>query len=138
MARPRLAVAALGLMTLVGGAVLALSLARAHPSEELPTVLQTVALGDSAPRVPQATTQPAPSKGLGLDMPQRPFKGQVLPPCKGVETEIELTPGRKDTRSCWIKVDAAAEKCQVNGYEYKGSCYLPSHPSQQLPQSIGP
>jgi hypothetical protein len=71
-------------------------------------------------------------------MPKRPFTGQLLPPCQGLEVEIELTPGRKDTRSCWIEVKANTEKCKAKGYEYRGGCYLPTYPSPKLPQSIGP
>jgi hypothetical protein len=142
---------ALGLTAAAGGAVVALcAVWLAYPSEQRHTPAQqvraadkedsgTVALGDSAPRVPMATTTPAAaSKGLGLDMPKRPFTGQLLPPCQGLEVEIELTPGKKDTRSCWIKVDANAEKCKAKGYEYRGGCYLPTYPSPKLPQSIGP
>jgi hypothetical protein len=71
-------------------------------------------------------------------MPDRPFAGQVLPPCQGFEVEIELTPGKKDTQSCWVPVKATAEQCKPKGYEYKGGCYVPSYPSRKMPQSIGP
>jgi serine/threonine protein kinase len=139
-------VAALGLAAAVGGAALAISSAwRVHPREDPPREAQqareegrgTVALGDSAPAVPEApSSQPTSSKGLGLDMPKRPLPGQVLPPCRGVDVEIELTPGRKDTRSCWIEVKATAEKCKENGYEHRGGCYVPRYLPPRLPQSI--
>jgi predicted Ser/Thr protein kinase len=98
-----------------------------------------VALGDSASQAPEATTmRPVASTGLGLEMPRRPFNGQLVPPCQGLEVEIELTPGQKDTRSCWIEVKATPEKCKTKGYEYRGGCYLPTYPSPKVPQSIGP
>jgi hypothetical protein len=135
---------ALGLTAAVGGALVALcAVWLAYPSEQHHTLGQgdrgTVALGETASLAPEATTtRPDAAKGLGLDMPGRPFTGQLVPPCQGLEVEIELTPGRKDTRSCWIKVDATAEKCKTKGYEYRGGCYLPTYPSPKLPQSIGP
>ncbi len=149
--RPTLVRVALGLAAAVGGAVAALfAVWLAQPREQRPTLAQQVraaeqedssrvATGDSAPLLPPATsTRPDASKGLGLEMPKRPFTGQLLPPCQGLEVEIELTPGRKDTRSCWIEVKATAEKCKQKGYEYKGGCYLPTYPSPKVPQSIGP
>jgi hypothetical protein len=150
-ARPALAPVALGLTAAVGGAVLTLcGVWLVLPREQRPPPAQqvrsadtedtgTVALGDTDPRLPEATTtRPATSEGLGLEMPKKPFTGQLLPPCKGLEVEIELTPGKKDTRSCWIRVYGDGEKCKANGYEYRGGCYLPAYPSPKLPQSIGP
>jgi serine/threonine protein kinase len=143
--------AALGLATAVGCAVVAISTARkGNPREEQLRVVQqspeenkevrdTVALGDSCPLVSEVRfAPPASSQGFGLEMPKRPFPGQMLPPCKGVNVVIELTPGRSDTRSCWVEVKAPPEKCKENGYEYKGGCYLPSPLPQKLPQSIRP
>jgi hypothetical protein len=137
---------ALGLAAAVGSAVVALcAVWLAHSREPRPIPVQqensaTVALGETTPLEPvAAATKPAPSKGLGLEMPNRPFAGQQLPPCdRDLEVEVELTPGKKDTRSCWIKVYIADEKCKTKGYEYRGGCYLPTYPSPKLPQSIGP
>ncbi|MFL5346881.1 MAG: serine/threonine protein kinase [Hyalangium sp.] len=99
-----------------------------------------VAVGDAGPLVANiSSSHRAPSMGLGLDMPKKPLPDQQLPPCQeGFEVEIELTAGQKDTRSCWIKVDARADKCKTKGYEYKGGCYLPMYPPVKLPQSAQP
>jgi predicted Ser/Thr protein kinase len=144
--RPALVLAALGLAAAVGGAILAVSTEwTGHPRE--PEVCAenkeegcTVALGDTArwtPEVPD--TKSTSSKALALEMPKQPFPGQQLPPCASeVEVEIELTPGRKNTRSCWFKIEATAEGCRKKGYEYRGGCYAPSYATQRLPQSIGP
>jgi hypothetical protein len=139
---------AIGLATMVRGAVFVLLAQWMEFSREnQPAVVQgtgradkgTAALGDTAPPVPEATTtRPEAGQGRGLDMPRRPFPGQLIPPCKGLEVEIELTLGKKDTRNCWIKVDATAEKCKAKGYEYRGGCYLPTYPSPKVPRSIGP
>ncbi len=101
-----------------------------------------VALGDAGPLVANITSPhraPAPSMGLGLNMPKKPLPGQQLPPCQeGFEVEIELTEGKKDTRSCWIEVKASSAQCKTKGYEYKGGCYLPMYPPVKLPQSAQP
>jgi hypothetical protein len=98
-----------------------------------------VALGDSGPLTAGTPAHRAPPTGLRLDMPKKPLPGQQLPPCyEGFEVEIELTEGNKDTRSCWLKVDAQAGKCKVKGYEYKGGCYVPVYPPFQIPQSAKP
>jgi serine/threonine-protein kinase len=137
--RPRLVLAALGLATAVGGAVLAISSQMTVQPHEHQPGDAVVALGDAASQASDApTSQPEQSQEIRLDMPKGPFPGQVLPPCKGIEVEIELTPGRKDTRSCWIKADTTPEKCRENGYEYRGGCYRPSYPPPRVPQSIGP
>jgi len=142
----------LGLAAAVGSAILTLpAWWRANSSEERPRVAQethdadvsdggATALGDTAPLVSAATTTPPASPvGLGLDMPKRPFTGQRLAPCdRDIEVEIELIPGKKDTRSCWVKLDVHAERCKTKGYEYKGGCYLPSYPPPKLPQSVWP
>jgi serine/threonine protein kinase len=100
-----------------------------------------VALGDSRALTANLSPPRRPlSTGLGMDMPKKPLPGQQLPPCReGFEDEIELTADQKDTRCCWVKVDAnRAAKCKTNGYEYKGGCYLPVYPPFQLPQSAKP
>ncbi len=99
-----------------------------------------VALGDAGPLVVTITSaQRASSMGLGLDMPKKPLPGQRLPPCReGFEVEIELTEGKKDTRSCWIKGSMSASACKASGYEYRGGCYAPSYPPPKLPQSEQP
>jgi serine/threonine protein kinase len=148
--RPALMLTALGLAAAGSGAVLVFS-AGWQPQEEPPPVAQqvraplkkdgkTVALGDTvSPESEPNTTEPVPSKALALDMPERPFTGQQLPPCdRDFEVEIELTPGKKNTRSCWLEFKATAEGCKKRGYVYKGGCYLPSYPPSKLPRSIGP
>jgi hypothetical protein len=72
---------------------------------------------------------------VGLDMPPRPFKGQHLAPCGKLAREIQMRDG---SRACWIKIDATAEVCKTEGYEWKGGCYLPSIPSQREPSSVLP
>jgi predicted Ser/Thr protein kinase len=137
---------ALGLAAAAGGAVLALcAMWLAYPREDRSTPVQqedsaTVALGETTLLEPVATaTKPTPSTGLGLEMPKRPFTGQQLPPCdRDLEVEVELTPGKKETRSCWIRVYTATGTCKTKGYEYRGGCYLPSYPPPKVPQSIGP
>jgi hypothetical protein len=97
------------------------------------------ALGDSSDPVSAATGTEASSRGLGLDMPKKPFPGQRLPPCReGFEVDIELTQGQKNTRSCWFKVDVSVTACKVHGYEYRGGCYAPSYPPPKVPQSVRP
>jgi hypothetical protein len=142
--RPALVPAVLGLAAAVGGVVFVLSDGwPGHPREELlaaDTNGCTVALGDSAPRIPVvAGAKPTSSNELTLEMPKEPFTGQQLPPCdQGFEVEIELIPGKKNTRSCWFKIEATAEACKKKGYEYRGGCYVPSYPSPKVPRSIGP
>jgi len=137
--RHRLVLAALGLATAAGGAVLAMSLlSTGNPFEHQPSNT-VVALGDAVAQVSEdSTSQTDQSQRIGLEMPKEPFPGQVRPPCKGVEVELELTPGKRETRSCWLEVRATAERCKENGYEHKGGCYRPSYPPPRLPQSIGP
>ncbi|MDY7227166.1 serine/threonine protein kinase [Hyalangium rubrum] len=134
----------------VGGAFLAaVTWWMVQPREQSPSEVQqehvsdeesegTVALGDTGQPVPTTEgAQRAQPSGIGLEMPKRPFPGQVVPPCKkGFEAEIELTPGKKETRSCWIEVKAAEGLCKPNGYEYRGGCYLPVYPPAKLPQSV--
>jgi hypothetical protein len=147
--RPAFVAVALGLAGAVGCATLAFFIRTQLYEEQLAPARgvhvthreggDTVALGDTAPQVTEPlATEPSPSQGIALDMPKRPLTGQVLPPCQGFEVEIELTPGKKDTRSCWVPVKATIEQCKPKGYEYRGGCYVPSYPSSKLPQSIGP
>jgi hypothetical protein len=72
---------------------------------------------------------------VGLDMPPRPFKGQHSAPCRRPAREIQMRDG---SRACWIKIDATAEECKTDGYEWKGGCYLPSIPSQREPSTVLP
>lgn len=100
---------------------------------------EATALGDSASPVASATNEGTSSRGLGLDMPRKPFPGQKLPPCiANFEVEIELAQGQKATRSCWFKVDVSAASCKAHGYEYRGGCYAPSYPPPKVPQSERP
>lgn len=70
-------------------------------------------------------------------MPNRPVKGQNLPPCdQDLEVEIELTTGKEEPRSWWMELKVSSEKCKTKAYEYRGGCYLPSYPPPKLPQSM--
>lgn len=79
-----------------------------------------------------------PWGAVGLDMPKRAFKGQRLAPCADFEVEVPLREGDRVERSCWIAVKFTPAQCRRNGYEWKGSCYLPSYPPQREPSSIVP
>ena len=68
-------------------------------------------------------------------MPKRLFTRQNLPPCdRDLEVEIELTTGKKETRSCRMELKVPTEKGKAKAYEYQGGCYLPSFPQSKLPQ----
>ncbi len=97
-------------------------------------------MGDKAPGMPRATASlPERTRGVWLEMPKRPFPGQRLAPCtQGAEVEVELTEGRKDTRSCWIEVKMTNGKCRTHGYEHRDRCFLPSYPPPKLPQTVRP
>ena len=103
--------------------------ATAESHEEAPTQLAEAA-ADAGP-VAVASMRPEWA-GVGLDLPTKPWPGQRLAPCKGVEKEIRLKDG---SRACWFEVKAAEDKCKDSAYEYDGGCYLPSYPPPKTPPS---
>jgi hypothetical protein len=81
--------------------------------------------GDDAVRVgekavPQPrTAAPAPllPKSIRADMPDKPFNGQLRPPCPGSYVEVR--------GGCWVKLEERVPNCPERAYAWKGNCYVP-------------
>ncbi|MDY7233185.1 serine/threonine protein kinase [Hyalangium rubrum] len=112
--RTRLTALAVGVLMLVGDW-------RGEPREASPEDGGTAGLGDDA-RTFVVASAPAPSpKGIRLEIPPKPFKGQRKAPCPKGDVEIR--------GGCWTKLETQAPDCQEYAYEWKGGCYLPIIPA---------
>jgi hypothetical protein len=94
--------------------------------------------GGAAQLAPGAALQPVavaqvPRRAPGalmLDMPTKPFKGQV----RAKDGKCEGRAVRAINGGCWVKLDAAAP-CDDRSYEFAGGCYLPEYPPAAEPQA---
>ncbi|ADO74330.1 serine/threonine-protein kinase [Stigmatella aurantiaca] len=60
--------------------------------------------------------EPRPVR-IGLDIPKKPLPGQLRPPCR--KREKELNGG------CWGVPRDATPPCEEGNYEWRGACYYP-------------
>ncbi|ADO74949.1 Protein kinase [Stigmatella aurantiaca DW4/3-1] len=73
--------------------------------------------------------------GLGLDMPKRPFPGQLRPDGSG---KCELRGQTAINGGCWLRVAEVEPPCEKAGYEWKGGCYYPVYDMPKIPTSSPP
>ncbi|MDC0709896.1 serine/threonine-protein kinase [Stigmatella sp. ncwal1] len=70
--------------------------------------------------LPSGESVQAPESGserIGLDVPKKHLPGQLRPPCR--KREIELNGG------CWGVPREATPPCAEGNYEWRGACYYP-------------
>nr|WP_245768791.1 serine/threonine-protein kinase [Stigmatella aurantiaca] len=96
----------------------------------------TAGLADSVLADPiKRAVVPQSLSGLKLDMPKRPFPGQLRPDsggrCGG-KAQISINGG------CWIQVANLEPPCEKTGYEWKGGCYYPIYDVTREPTSGTP
>ncbi|MFP2924822.1 serine/threonine-protein kinase [Pyxidicoccus sp. 3LG] len=95
----------------------------------------TVAVGDSALTAPvSATVPPSAWSAIALDMPPKPFPGQLRPDSSGRCPRKALVAIHG---GCWLKLALSAKDCGEEGYVYKDECYLPVFPPGR-PATSGP
>ncbi|MDY7226218.1 hypothetical protein [Hyalangium rubrum] len=128
--RPRLSALAVGTLMILG-----IWWMEHQRSREAFMVAQedggTTALGDDAlPPYVAATTPPTHGRGVHLDMPPKPFKGQRRAPCSKGDVEIR--------GGCWGKMEARAPDCPEYAYEWLGGCYVPVIAAQRPSTSEQP
>jgi hypothetical protein len=78
---------------------------------------------------------PQKDGGVALGLPEQPLPGQRRPDSSGRcrrHREIAINGG------CWRRPDGGAPPCEVNEYEWQGSCYVPAWESPQEPASNPP
>ncbi|EAU69058.1 protein kinase [Stigmatella aurantiaca DW4/3-1] len=79
--------------------------------------------------------QPVSSNRIGLDMPRKPFQGQLRPNGSNRcprQTQIAINGG------CWVALRDAHPPCGGEGYEWKGGCYYPAYDMPRQPTSEPP
>ena len=93
----------------------------------------TVAVGDAVLTAPLSPIPPPSTwSTIALDLPPKPFPGQMRPdangrcPRKGL---IVIHGG------CWLKLDVALTDCDENGYVYREGCYAAVFPPTRPPTS---
>jgi serine/threonine-protein kinase len=92
-----------------------------EPSDE-----GTVALGDSAPAAPVASSRVTSALSpIALDLPSKPFLRQIRTDAQGRcprKRQVAINGG------CWWTLEGTAEDCREDNYVYKGKCYEPAYP----------
>ncbi|MDC0713003.1 serine/threonine-protein kinase [Stigmatella sp. ncwal1] len=79
--------------------------------------------------------QPVTLSAVGLDMPRKPFRGQIRPDGNGScprKAQLAVNGG------CWVALRDVQPPCGGEGYEWKGGCYypvydMPRQPTSELP-----
>lgn len=71
----------------------------------------------------------------GLDIPRRPFPGQLQPNEKGLCDRKAMVP---INGGCWLRWRDLRPPCGDDGYEWKGDCYAPVWLKQRQPTSEPP
>jgi eukaryotic-like serine/threonine-protein kinase len=138
----------LGGSAVAGGFILALAVAQAlrekpqHSGTRFESIKSSAGdggvagLADSVLAAPM-TGAPLPQslQGLRLDMPKRPFPGQLRPDSAGKCTgkgQISINGG------CWFQIANVEPPCEKAGYDWKGSCYYPIYDVTREPTSGTP
>ncbi|ADO75678.1 serine/threonine protein kinase [Stigmatella aurantiaca] len=67
---------------------------------------------------------------VNLDVPQKPFPGQGLPPCEKHEVEIN--------KGCWVRSADKTPPCGIRSYAWRNSCYSPILQLGRPPSSVQP
>ncbi|WP_324289914.1 serine/threonine-protein kinase [Pyxidicoccus sp. MSG2] len=94
-----------------------------------------VAVGDSALTAPVSSTVPPSAwSPIALDVPPKPFPGQMRPDANGRCPHKGYVPIHG---GCWLKVDLAPKDCVGIAYVYKEACYVPVFPPAR-PSTSGP
>lgn len=89
----------------------------------------TVAVGDSVLTAPVSSTAPLSTWAtVALDMPPKPFRGQLRPDSNGRCPRKGYVPIHG---GCWAKLAVDAKSCEDIGYVYKDGCYVPAFPPAQ-------
>ena len=95
----------------------------------------TVAVGDSALTAPMPLVRsPSAWSTIALEVPPRPFPGQMRPDAAGRcpnKAQVPINGG------CWVKLSVALKDCDedINWYVYKGACYGPAYRPARPPTS---
>ncbi|MBN1209202.1 MAG: serine/threonine protein kinase [Myxococcaceae bacterium] len=80
----------------------------------------TADLGDTAmTALAPSRDAPGSSKVIALEVPEEPLEGQRRGPCDRGEAEIN--------GGCWAPWLTRTPPCGEEGYEWKGSCYIPRY-----------
>jgi eukaryotic-like serine/threonine-protein kinase len=89
-----------------------------HAQEHRGEDASSSGLGEVAFNACGGREEPAPSrKEIGVEIPKTPLPGQVRPPCK--RREVEINGG------CWKLLAGSAPPCTEREYEWRGLCYFP-------------
>ncbi len=101
--------------------------------EEESTDAGTVALGASAltERV-ESSHVPSGGTSIALDLPAKPFPGQLRPDASGRCPRNTMVP---INGGCWIQTNVDGKRCDKSSYVYQGRCYEPAVPLPRLPTS---
>ncbi|MDY7227348.1 serine/threonine protein kinase [Hyalangium rubrum] len=92
-----------------------------------------VGLADTVPAATMAELkEPSHGDPIGLPMPESPFRAQRRAPHCRPPLEAAINDG------CWIRLADVKPPCRDMGYEWKGSCYLPSYQPPRAPTSERP
>lgn len=92
-----------------------------------------VGLADTVPVSAMARVEvPINGDRIGLPMPESPFRNQRRAPSCRPPLEAAINTG------CWIRLADVKPPCRDMGYEWKGSCYLPSYQPPRSPTSDRP
>jgi eukaryotic-like serine/threonine-protein kinase len=90
----------------------------------------TVGLADAVLQAPtQSTASESAKDGVGLDIPQQPFPGQLQPPCGKALVVVN--------GGCWVHAANVTPPCGANAFEWKKGCYVPMYPPPR-PQTSHP
>ncbi|WP_164001861.1 serine/threonine-protein kinase [Pyxidicoccus caerfyrddinensis] len=86
----------------------------------------TVAVGDSALKAPlSSTAAPSAWSTIALDVPPKPFPGQLRPDANGRCPHKGYVPIHG---GCWLKLTLAPKDCEGIAYVHKDECYVPVFP----------
>jgi hypothetical protein len=69
--------------------------------------------------------------GIAYPLPDKPFSGQVRPPCRPKSDHVAINGG------CWIEI-ARRPPCAEDHAEYQGKCYIPIMRAPRPPQALSP
>jgi serine/threonine-protein kinase len=95
----------------------------------------TVAVGNSVRTAPVASPHTASAgTSIAMDMPDRPFPGQLRTDARGHCPNKSLVP---INGGCWMEMRGELEHCREISYVYNGKCYQPFFSSQR-PATSGP